>query len=357
MGYGLMKVVILAIMLVSMPVGARDFWAGDADKTDGKPGIMWEHGTSMVPHILDTDIRVKNTPEKAAKELQSMFRPETEGVNCIHIPTGFETKSSHWWEMAQYIGIYGDEGDIFECYADGLRPGYVDEMSTNNCYLNIPTNVSGYPERIDGPGAAAQLCGIEKKYQEPRYYLPQETDQWVSVKKLHDTLYICEGPRFSCFQGNPETGAVTSELHLGGHIYCPPGDVPQWDSYNNPSCVEDDFHLGTIVLKLPSPDTCTAGKETQPGRLEIKASYKPQCDGSDCPKKNMYLFVDWAGGADGQWDSQGKVLGRYNEATGRKEWATEVSKESFHGAEVDGPVHFMWMFGNGRILNSGCMTF
>ena len=366
------NVVLIMALLFAGQTFARDFWEGDADRIDGPVGIEWSFSQhAKVPYVLNTDIKLRNTPERACRALQASVRPDTIGSYAVHVPTQLDT-TRPWTKLAPFIGIYGDDNDIFECYAMGLqREPEGAEMSSNRCWLE--TNSPAMPDRVSNAGEAEWFCegnsvfGYQK---EDVQHLASESDSWVTVKKWHDALYTCNAPSFTCAGRNIVTGAVETSRMTPKHHYCPEGTVAHYGDYGVMSCVGPDLKIGDFHLRVQNAESCTQGKLTDRGTIEVDSGYIPYCNDGECKDRNVYMFADYTGsdnpadGRDGQWDSQGKILSiRYTDDRGydRIRWSTEVTKDSFRpeqGTDINPPrlVSYMFMLGNGEVLDSGCFS-
>ena len=366
------NVVLIVALLFAGQTFARDFWEGDADRIDGPVGIEWSFSQhAKVPYVLNTDIQLRNTPDRACRALQASVRPDTIGSYAVHVLSQIDT-TRPWTRLAPFIGIYGDDNDIFECYAMGLqREPEGAEMSPNRCWLE--TNNPAMPDRISNAGEAEWLCEVDSVFnyqREDTQYLASDSDAWVTVHKLAPDRYECWGPSFTCAGRNIVTGAVQTRHFSPPHHYCPEGTVAHYGDYGVMSCVGPDLKIGDFHLRVQNAESCMQGKLTDRGTIEVDSGYIPYCNDGECKDRNVYMFADYTGsdnpadGRDGQWDSQGKILSiRYTDDRGydRIRWSTEVTKDSFRpeqGTDINPPrlVSYMFMLGNGEVLDSGCFS-
>ena len=164
----------------------------------------------------------KEHTNRACRALQASVRPDTIGSYAVHVPTQLDT-TRPWTRLAPFIGIYGDDNDIFECYAMGLqREPEGAEMSSNRCWLE--TNSPTMPDTTNA-GEAEWFCEVDSVFgyqKEDEQHLASESDLWVTVKKPHDALYTCNAPT-SLAGRNIVTGAVETSRMTPKHHYCPEG--------------------------------------------------------------------------------------------------------------------------------------
>ena len=362
------NVVLIVALLFAGQTFARDFWEGDADRLDGPVGIEWSFSQhAKVPYVLNTDIQLRNTPTRACRALQASVRPDTIGSYAVHVPTQLDT-TRPWTRLAPFIGIYGDDNDIFECYAMGLQEESAGKCWTTNYKLAV---IDGF-DRIADKNDADNLCAITGASINQHWVYSEPPEDAANPEVFANAANGCGISRWACKDINDPRDRILWE-HSADHIQCAQGEKRVFvGRQNNWTCVVDDtpLRIGAFHLRVQNAGSCTQGKLTERGTIELDSGYIPYCNDGECKDRNIYMFADYTGsdnpadGRDGQWDSQGKILSiEYTDRFGydRIRWSTEVTKDSFRpeqGTDINPPrlVSYMFMLGNGEVLDSGCFS-
>ena len=364
-----MKTMLFVLALaVAGQAFSRDFWEGDADQIGATVGIEWSFSQhAKVPYVLDTDIQIRNTPERACRALQASVRPDTVGSYAVHVPTGLDT-TRPWTKLAPFIGIYGDEADIFECYGMALQDDQNGQCWTTNYRM---AEIYGI-DRVANKTDADKACGFIGAAINQTWIYSNPPENAANAEVYANAASGCGTSRWACKDVNDPRDRVIWET-TAAHIQCPQGEKRIFGGDNNWRCVEDDdpdLRIGAFHLRIQNAETCTQGKLTDRGTIELDSGYRPYCWDGGCLNRNVYMFADYTGsdnasdGRDGQWDSQGKILPiEYTDSLGydRIKWMTEVTKDSFRpeqGTDINPPrlVGYMFMLGNGEVLDSGCFS-
>jgi hypothetical protein len=351
-------------------------FAGSAFSVDlkGKVGIQMEREQGAW-FRYGTNIWLGATEWAACKALNKTVDANAKGVEFENMQSGL-TQDNDWTEHQAVADL--EPLHTVSCYIPDEELVDGDKWSPERCWL--PSNNSIDPVRIltsDDMYQHAKTFENSGGYYDPR---PQDAGTYVTEAQFHgDTgefIYGTCAPAIMTIKiedvawrwraGEDVLGYVT-------HKYCPPGTRLMYE-YGHPEgqwggfyCGEGRRYTGTLVYKqIPELlyDNCKHIGSGIAG-VDLISPFKPECSGDDCPKINMYLYLDYTGDVpgkeglpDGWSDLILPVIGKYNENLGKKRWIAHIDKETLNTndgvineSQSQGKFTFMWMRANGRMFD------